>query len=64
MSFSRVCLHVKGKFDLGLHIGIVDFEKSVHELFQVDIAIAIQIKDGENLSPIIPGNCEYYMYLR
>ncbi len=47
MSFSRVCLHVKGKFDLGIHIGIVDFEKSVHELFQVDVAIAVQIKDGE-----------------
>ncbi len=40
-------LHIKGKFNLSFHVWIVYFEKAVNELFQINIAVAIQIQDSE-----------------
>ncbi len=40
-------LHIECQFDLGFNIGIVNFEKSMHELLQIDVAVGIEIQHCE-----------------
>ena len=40
-------LHIKGQFNLSFHVWIIYFEKTVDELLQINIAVAIQIQDSE-----------------
>ena len=40
-------LHVESQFNLSFHVRIVYFEKTVNELLQINIAVAIQIQDSE-----------------
>ena len=40
-------LHVKSKFNLGFHIWIVNFEKSVYKLLQINVAITVKVQYSE-----------------
>ena len=40
-------VHIKSKFNLSFHIWIVNLKKTMHELLQVDVAIAVQIQHSE-----------------
>ena len=42
-----VCLHVKCKFELGLKAAVVNFEETVHELFQIHVSLALQVEHLE-----------------
>lgn len=37
-------LHVEGELELGLEIGVVDFEEAVDELAQVDVLLTLEVQ--------------------
>ena len=40
-------LHIESKLDFGLDIRVVDLEEAVNELFQVHVAVSVQVKYSE-----------------
>lgn len=44
-------VHVKSELNLCLHIWVVHFEEAMHELFQVNEAVSIQIEHCEESLP-------------
>ena len=40
-------LHVESQFDLSFHVWIVNFEKSMYELLQIDVPVTVQIQNSE-----------------
>ena len=43
----EVGLHVKGQLHLGLVVRVINLEEAMHELLEVDVAAAIQVKNRE-----------------
>lgn len=40
-------LHIKGKFEFGFSVWIINLEEAVNEFFQVHIATVVQVKHAE-----------------